>query len=65
MQIVQLTDELHQYLLHVITEYSARGIHPNEGVGISKLWEYANKATHVDESKLERKPEIKPEGETA
>lgn len=61
MKILQLPDELHEYLLHVVQTYSGSGIHPKEGLALFQLWDHVSKnVTTVDESKLQR-PVAAPE----
>jgi hypothetical protein len=53
MKIIQLPDVLHDYLVHVLEKHAASGIHPEEGLAISKLWEAATKnVTHVPDAEI-------------
>lgn len=53
MKIIQLPDVLHDYLVHVLEKHAASGIHPEEGLAISKLWEAATKnATHIPDTEI-------------
>lgn len=54
MKVIQLPDVLHDYLLHVIEKHAGSGIHPEEGVAVSKLWEAAQKATHIDDAEVRK-----------
>jgi hypothetical protein len=53
MKILQLTDDLHDYLVHVLKNYSASGINPQEGLAIYHLWNAVTKdVQHIDPAKL-------------
>lgn len=53
MKIIQLPDVLHEYLVHVIEKHAAGGIHPDEGLAVSKLWEAVTKsATHIPDEQI-------------
>ena len=53
MKVLQLPDVLHEYLVHVIEHHAASGIHPEEGLALSKLWEAATKqVTHIPDEQI-------------
>jgi len=53
MKVIQLPDVLHDYLVHVIEKHAAGGIHPDEGLAVSKLWEAVTKTvTHVPDDHI-------------
>src|SRR5208282_4224425 len=53
MRVIQLPDVLHEYLVHVIEKHASSGIHPEEGMAVSKLWEAVTKrATHIDDAQI-------------
>jgi hypothetical protein len=55
MKILQLPDVLHEYLVHVLEKHAASGIHPEEGLAVSKLWEAATKnVTHIPDTEIAR-----------
>lgn len=54
MKIVQLPDVLHEYLTELIQNHSARGIHPEEGLAINRLWEAVTRATHVPDADIQK-----------
>jgi len=55
MQVIQLPDPLHEYLIHVIEKYAASGIHPEEGLAVSRLYEAVTKlATHIDDTQVRK-----------
>ena len=57
MRIIQLPDPLHEYLVHVVEKHAASGIHPEEGLALSKLWEAVTRAVAVDEAALQKRAE--------
>lgn len=53
MKVLQLPDVLHDYLVHVIEKHAASGIHPEEGLAVSKLWEAATKyVQHIPDDQI-------------
>ena len=53
MRVIQLPDVLHEYLIHVLEKHAASGIHPEEGLAVSKLWEASVKnATHIPDAEI-------------
>jgi hypothetical protein len=55
MKVIQLPDVLHEYLVHVIEKHAGSGIHPEEGLAVSKLWEAVTvKATHIDDAQVQK-----------
>jgi hypothetical protein len=53
MKVIQLPDVLHEYLVHVIEKHAGSGIHPEEGLAVSKLWEAVTKqATHISDEQI-------------
>jgi hypothetical protein len=52
MKILQLPDVLHEYLVHVIEKHAGSGIHPEEGLAVSKLWEATKNATHIPDEQI-------------
>src|SRR5258708_7901752 len=58
MKIVQLPDVLHNYLIHLIETPPARGIHPEEGLALNRLWEAAkNRVVTIPDTELEKMTE--------
>jgi hypothetical protein len=55
MKVIQLPDVLHEYLVRVVQDHAAGGIHPEEGIAIAKLWEAVTKTvTHVPDQEIAR-----------
>jgi hypothetical protein len=54
MKIIQLTDELHEYLLHVLKRHSGMGVDPTEGMAVFQLWDSVTKAVHIDPNQLKK-----------
>jgi hypothetical protein len=55
MKVIQLPDVLHEYLVHVLEKHAGSGIHPEEGMAVSKLWEAITKnATHIDDADVRK-----------
>ena len=53
MKVLQLPDVLHEYLVHVLEKHAASGIHPEEGLAVSKLWEAVTKhVTHIPDAEI-------------
>jgi len=52
MKVIQLPDVLHEYLVHVLEKHAASGIHPEEGLAVSKLWESVTKAVHIPDEQI-------------
>lgn len=53
MRVIQLPDVLHEYLVHVLEKHAASGIHPEEALAVSKLWEAITKqATHISDDQI-------------
>jgi hypothetical protein len=52
MKILQLPDVLYEYLVHVIEKHAGSGIHPEEGLAVSKLWEATKNATHIPDEQI-------------
>jgi hypothetical protein len=66
MKVIQLPDDLYQFLLVVQQRHAANGIDPAEGLAVYHLWEFTKKAQHIDDAALqaqaaEREPEISEE----
>lgn len=57
MKLIQLPDPLHEYLIHVVEKHAASGIHPEEGLAVSKLWEAVTRAATIDEAVLQKRLE--------
>jgi hypothetical protein len=54
MKVIQLPDVLHEYLLGLIEMHAGRGIHPEEGLAVNRLWDAVkNRATHIDEAAIQ------------
>ena len=55
MKVIQLPDVLHEYLVHVIEAHAGKGIHPEEGVAVARLYEAVTKnATHIDDAEVRK-----------
>jgi hypothetical protein len=55
MKVIQLPDVLHEYLLGLIEMHAGRGIHPEEGLAVNRLWDAVkNRATHIDEGDIQK-----------
>ena len=55
MKVIQLPDVLHEYLVHVIESHAGKGIHPEEGVAVARLYEAVTKlATHIDDADVKK-----------
>lgn len=55
MKVIQLPDVLYEYLVHVLEKHAGTGIHPEEGLAVSKLWEAVTKnATHIDDEQVRK-----------
>lgn len=55
MKIIQLPDVLYQYLLQLIEAYTARGIHPEEGLAVNRLYDAVkNHVTTLPDTDIER-----------
>lgn len=53
MKVLQLPDVLHEYLVHVLEKHAASGIHPEEGLALSKLWDASTKSvTHIPDAEI-------------
>src|SRR5208337_3075920 len=53
MRVIQLPDILYEYLVHVIEKHASSGIHPEEGLAVSKLWDaVTKKVTHIDDAQI-------------
>lgn len=66
MKVIQLPDVLHEYLVHVIQKHAGTGIHPEEGLAVSRLWEAVSKATHIDDAQMRAMAaSASPAGQTA
>jgi hypothetical protein len=60
MKIIQIPDVLHQYLIHVLETHASRGIHPDEGLAVNRLWEAVTvHVTTISDAEIEKaaKPE--------
>lgn len=67
MKIIQLVDPLYDYLVHMIEEHGSRGIHPQEGLALNRLWDAAvNRATTIPDADIEKMAKAgTPEGQSA
>jgi hypothetical protein len=55
MKILNLPDVLHEYLIHLLETHAARGIHPEEGMAIARLWDCVNnRATTIPDAEIEK-----------
>lgn len=55
MKVIQLPDVLYTYLLELIEMHAGRGIHPEEGMAVNRLWDAVkNRATHIDEGDIQK-----------
>lgn len=63
MKVIQLPDVLHEYLLGLIETHAGRGIHPEEGLAVNRLWDAVkNHATHIDEDAIQKMAEAATPG---
>ena len=66
MKIIQLVDPVYDYLLHVIEAHGARGIHPDEGMAINRLWDAVkNHATNLSDAEIQKMTSPKPTAHVA
>lgn len=67
MKIIQLPDVLHEYLVHLIEAHAARGIHPEEGMAVSHLWDCVkNRVTTIPDAEIAKMTAAgSPEGQSA
>ena len=55
MKVIQLPDVLHEYLVHVVENHAGKGIHPEEGIAIARLYEAVTKnVTHIDDAEVRK-----------
>jgi hypothetical protein len=55
MKVIQLPDVVHDYLVHVLEQYAGRGIHPEEGLALSSLWELCvKKVQSIDDAAIQK-----------
>jgi hypothetical protein len=55
MKVFQMADVLHEYLVHIVEKHGASGIHPEEGLALSKVWEAVTKnVTHIDDAEVRK-----------
>jgi hypothetical protein len=53
MKLVQMRDDLYEYLVYVVESHATRGLPPNECLAMHQLWEHVTKGvTHIDDAKL-------------
>jgi len=54
VKILNLPDVLHEYLVHLIETHAARGIHPEEGMAIARLWQCVQNVTTIPDDEIRR-----------
>jgi hypothetical protein len=55
MKIIQLPDVLHDYLIRTIEAHGARGIHPEEGLALNRLWDaIVNRVTTIPDAEIKK-----------
>jgi hypothetical protein len=54
MKIIQLPDELHEYLLHVLKRHAGSGIDPTEGLAVFHLFDAVKNAVHLDPNAIKQ-----------
>jgi hypothetical protein len=65
MKIISLPDVLHQYLLQLIETHAARGIHPEEGMAVNRLWEAVSlRVTTIPDAEVEKAAAVIPPAES-
>lgn len=55
MKVIQLPDVLYEYLVRTIEAHGARGIHPEEGLALNRLWDaVVNRVTTIPDADLQK-----------
>jgi hypothetical protein len=57
MKIIQLPDVLHEYLTNLVEAHGARGIHPEEGLALNRLYLAVKAAQHIPDEEIARMAE--------